>query len=162
MKRILSLVAFTALLLASAPECKAVAFTTLINFSGVCADCEGNGLGTLEVTGFTPGSPFTLTLSNFVSFSYAGTDILPPFTITSPTTAEGLIGPGFPGAYDVIIEDSLFSFQSTISGFWSIGEPSRDFGFVSAYNVAIPEPSAFGMMAAGFAGLLAAVRRRRA
>lgn len=140
--------------------------TTSISFDGTCSDCSGHGLGTLVVSSFTPGSPFTLTLSNFVSFSYAGTNRQAPFVINSGnvTSATGTLGPAFPGPYTVnILSNSLsVQFQSSTSGAWSISNPGvNDFGSASnfALTAATPEPSSIALFAAGLACL--GLRRRR-
>ena len=90
------------ILLAIVESCQAAQ----IYFIGVCGDCEGNASATLTVTGFDPANPFTLTLSKFVSFSYAGTDLVPPFVIdsTNVTNVSGSLGPTYPRAYDVRID----------------------------------------------------------
>src|SRR6266567_4182978 len=82
------------ILLAIVESCQAAQ----IYFIGVCGDCEGNASATLTVTGFDPANPFTLTLSKFVSFSYAGTDLVPPFVIdsTNVTNVSGSLGPTYP------------------------------------------------------------------
>jgi|ERR1043166_8133731 hypothetical protein len=76
-------------LLAIVESCQAAQ----IYFTGVCGDCEGNTSATLTVTGFDPANPFTLTLSKFVSFSYAGTDLVPPFVIDSTNVTNVLGSP---------------------------------------------------------------------
>ena len=61
-----------------------------ITFTGVCSDCQGNGVATLTVTGFHPASPFTLTLSNLVSVSYAGANLVSPLSLTRLRKGDSL------------------------------------------------------------------------
>ena len=51
-------------------------------FSGTCGDCSGTATAELTLTGdYTLGA--SLTTSNFLSFHYDGTNLLPAFTINS-------------------------------------------------------------------------------
>src|SRR5438874_1133542 len=95
-----------------------------ITFTGVCSDCRGNAIATLTVTGFDPAVPFTLTLSDFVSFSYAGTNLLAPFVLdhSNVISVSGTLGTTYPHPYDVFIEAAVGtpSFASSIEGVWAL------------------------------------------
>ena len=153
------------ILLAIVESCQAAQ----IYFIGVCGDCEGNASATLTVTGFDPANPFTLTLSKFVSLSYAGTDLVPPFVIdsTNVTNVSGSLGPTYPRAYDVRIDAApgTPSFVSFADGQWALssGQGLDDLGTISSYSltpVSTPEPGAAFVGAGVLLLAIASIRRR--
>jgi len=145
------------------------AHATQIQFTGICSDCAGNALAILTVTGFDPSSAFTLTLDNFVSFSYAGTNLTQAFVIDSSNvqSVSGTLGPDYPHAYDVSIQANppTRSFASSAGGNWAIssGQGPDDVGASSFYSptaVATPEPGAALEVAGGILLLGVAMSRR--
>jgi hypothetical protein len=123
-------------------------------FSGTCTDCNsGNpsdpATGTLVLT----DNGATLSTSDFVSFTYNGTDLLAPFTISAGDPSIGVSGsiPSIlPGPADVIISNSVWQFESDSLGNWSIGNVSLgDFGSASTWSdTAVPEPNTIFMLGA--------------
>src|SRR5215469_17310633 len=109
MNSLKNLIAITLLLIGSASTvANAVPITTTtFAFSGLCDDCAGaligsgpfhaqnDGIfqsvtGTLVLQNFVPDVP--LNNSNFSSFTYNGSSILSPFTVTSGASITGVAG----------------------------------------------------------------------
>ena len=134
-------------------------------FSGACRDCfsgNGNGTGTLTVTG-TYSLGATLDLAHFVSFSYDGTDLIGPFTITAaqnPTITGGL-PTTLPNNSELHIFTSSAEFQTLISGFWCVGCANDDGNaYTFAPASATPEPASLGLLTLGFMGVALRLRKR--
>ena len=134
------------------------------NFTGACSDCyggHGNATATLTLSGYTLGSAFNA--SNFVSFTYTGTDLLPTFTITSLSPglmASGTLPSSLPGYANVSVSSSSYFFSSMSDGTWSAGRPILgDRGTVGTYS-ALPEPATMGMLGFGLLGVALLSRRR--
>jgi hypothetical protein len=134
------------------------------NFVGTCGDCTGFGDATLVLSGtYTLGSP--ITVSNFVSFAYAGTNLLPAFTINS--SSPGLFVSGnlpntLPGTANLTIDGGTEGFNSNISGAWTAGALA-DHGVSSNWSVpatSTPEPATTGSLGLVLAALILLVRRR--
>lgn len=119
------LLALVAVICLHATQAHAIAvnnvFTTF-EFTGQCSDCNGSAAAQLEVRNYIDGT--SLTATNFVSFTYDGTNLLNPFTITAAnlTGISGSVGPGLPGSFTVAIESLSLNlqFQSNINGTWSV------------------------------------------
>jgi hypothetical protein len=162
----------TVLLLALAAPARASVSSTTYQFTGECFDCAGQGVAQLTLTGYTPGND--ILVSNFVSFTYDGSNLIDPFTIThsdivGPDTGfiSGVLGPAFPGIYSVTLDkfSSNELFQSYGEGFWCAGfSCSDDVGDKGIWSVAsslpIPEPGSLALLGASLAAV--GVRRRRA
>ncbi|HTS29949.1 MAG TPA: hypothetical protein VMH81_28955 [Bryobacteraceae bacterium] len=143
---------------------------TEITFTGVCSDCKGDAVATLSVTGFSLGTVFDLTLDDFMSFHYLGTDLTSPFTIdkSDVSSVSGSLGPTFPGSYGVELVPTtigLRSFSSLADGSWGVssGQGQDDFGSASSYSLAptsVPEPAAMQLMALVFLAVSCLARRR--
>ena len=138
---------------------------TQFTFTGVCSDCAGSAIATLTVTGFTPGLAFNLDLSDFVSFSYAGTNLRGPFVITASDdpTVFGSLGPAFPNPYLVHVEipSTPSGFDSELDGSWAVADQGiDDQGASSSWDVATPEPATAAI--AGFGVLALAMISRYA
>ncbi len=147
--------------------------TVTFNWTGICADCTGTATGTLQLAGtYTLGTP--ITTSNFVSFTYNGTDLLGGFTITAPSFVEGMIS-NLPGQNDFFLIGGQVEFgtgaYSPQGSSWCAGGPfgscsaPQDYGSTSVTNSSVysqatgtPEPGTFYLLAAGGAALL--LRRR--
>jgi hypothetical protein len=140
------------------------------NFFGDCSDCTGQGHALLTLSGYTLGTAVNTT--NFVSLTYAGSNLIGPFTITNADivaggSVSGEIGPPLPGAYNLFLFDNSSltrEFISNTGGFWCAGiSCNDDFGGNGVWSVAtsVPEPASVALLAAGVVGL-GAIRRKQA
>ena len=161
------------------------------SFYGDCLDCTlnsqpGQPMATLVLTiGYQPGSPIGNT--NFVSFSYVGSNLVDPYTVVpfNPDRSLGQFAAysiagamdGSPGPKSFLIEfDDGLRFESLSSGGWYTCAPgpskgyysgtcdylnNDDFGERGSWNQPIPEPGTYGLMALGLGVLGIAARRRR-
>ena len=167
---------------------------TTFDFSGACDDCAGayvnyfgaptdfyhargdnvfqNVTATLVLANFVPGN--ALTAANFVSFTYNGSSLLQPFTVTAGVTllsgrlaADGTIlspidlvwtPPGgalastLPG---VDLPCGVCDFFVLTDGHWYLGIPANDLGVNGAF--AVPEPATLAILG----GVLLALGARR-
>ena len=153
---------------------------TEITFTGVCSDCAGEAVAILSVTDFRPDTVFDLTLSDFVSFQYLGTDLVKPYTIDSSSvlSVSGMLGPALPGSYDieVLTTGARLNFLSFSDGSWELapsasGQGLDDFGATSCYSLGpcdslasapVPEPAAMPLLALVLGALSYSACRRRA
>jgi hypothetical protein len=129
--------------------------TITYNFSGTCQDCSGTATATLTVVGtYTLGT--ALSSSNVVSFTYNGTNLLGPFTMTpsSPNFYVNGSITNYPGTNNVTIQTSQSNssnFFSNTNGSWAVGNLS-DLGSVSIWGTpvsATPAPSSGILLALG-------------
>jgi MYXO-CTERM domain-containing protein len=98
--------------------------TTTFNFSGRCSDCSGTATASLVLVGsYTLGTP--ITSSNFVSFTYNGTNLTGPFTYTPSSTNFSVSGSmtNIPGAnaFYVVGSNAGVYFDSVLNGNWNVG-----------------------------------------
>lgn len=98
--------------------------TITFNFSGTCTDCSGTATAALVLAGsYTLGTP--ITSSNFVSFTYNGTNLTGPFTFTPSSSNFNLSGSmtSIPGANAFFVQGGSNSvyFNSGLNGNWSVG-----------------------------------------
>ena len=132
------------------------------DFAGICSDCTGIGAGELVLNNYSLGT--AIDSSNFVSFTYDGTDLLPAFTIMSgqEVLISGSISEPLPGAETFLLFGSDQYFSSSSSGFWCVGNGClADFGLnhvwsaVDATSNTVPEPMTFALLGGGLLGLAA-------
>ncbi len=156
------------LALAAAQRSSALISTTTYNFSGTCQDCSGTATATLTVVGsYTLGT--ALSSSNVVSFTYNGTNLVGPFTITPSSPSFFVRGSitNYPGQNNVAISSSVSgtsNFFSSTTGNGGIG--LSDHGIASIWGTAVPAtpaPSTSILLVLGLAMLagFSLWRRRR-
>ena len=110
--------------------------TITFTFSGTCTDCSGTASASLVLAGsYTLGTP--ITSSNFVSFTYNGTNLTGPFTYTPGTPNFMVSGsltniPGANALY-VLANNDIF-FTSGLNGNWSVGQ--TDLGTAGTWSMA--------------------------
>jgi hypothetical protein len=150
----------------------ASASTISYDFTGACSDCyggSGNAYGTLVLSAtYTPGSP--ITTSNFVSFTYDGTNLLGPFTITNSSpdlSVSGSIPSVLPSAatvsIDAVVNETFLEFNTNTDGAWSVTNPPTDMGTLSSWSAvstSAPEPGTSGLLGLGLIAALVLGRRR--
>jgi len=138
--------------------------TETFTFVGKCSDCSGTGNATLVLSDYTLGTD--LLNSNFVSFSYAGTNLQSAFIVTSSDISYffGKINAALPGYENVYLQTSSITFQSINNGQWCVGpDCGSDQGSLGTWSEAItpaPEPAAIALVGSSVLGLAAARRRR--
>lgn len=93
--------------LAASGSAQAVALpstATTYDFSGTCSDCNGTGRAHLTLENYTQGNP--IDISNFVSFSYEGTNLLGAFAFSGQGSIQGIEGmlpPSLPSGANFMI-----------------------------------------------------------
>jgi MYXO-CTERM domain-containing protein len=98
--------------------------TTTFNFSGTCSDCSGTATASLVLAGsYTLGTP--ITSSNFVSFTYNGTNLTGPFTYTPSTVNFSVSGSitNIPGSNAFVVAggNNSLDFITNTNGTWFVG-----------------------------------------
>jgi hypothetical protein len=96
---------------------------TTFTFHGTCSDCSGTATATLVLSNYTLGQ--AITGANFVSFTYNGTNLQVPFTITA-STLQSVSGSmtTIPGAntFEVVASNlNEIEFESQVNGSWFCG-----------------------------------------
>lgn len=165
-----------ALLVASwGAQAVAVVNTTTFNFSANCVDCaegaqqEAYGVTAhLTLQNYVQGN--SIQSSNFVSFTYDGSNLLPGgFTITSDTLNDinGSIPLSLPDEANFYIEGNGFYFASYVGEGWNTGTSfvptlvNLDFGNSHTWSgaTAVTEPASLALVGLGLLGLAGARRR---
>ena len=190
LKKVLGLAAGLVLAFSAATSAQAaISINTNFYFDGACADCTAPGGGSTTVTGTLTLSNYTasdaITLSNFVSFTYNGSNIVDPFTAEAggPNAAYFVSGsmtnvPGF-NDFLVVFADGLY-FQTFSGGGFNLcaSGPSgyyanecQSYQFVPAdtgrpanWNnqprQGVPEPGSLALVGLAITALAIARRRR--
>ncbi len=137
------------------------------SFTGTCTDCTGQGIGTLTLQNYTPGT--ALTTANFVYWSY-NSNLLPNYFIDSVSHLSGSIG-AVAGHDNVVFYNANFTkqFTSQSNGNWCTGNSClADIGTNGTFSPAgtsspspTPEPMTLSLVGTGLAAL-ASLRKRRA
>jgi hypothetical protein len=157
-------------------EVKARADMIMFEFTGVCADCSGTGVGELILSNYTPGQ--NITNSNFVSFSY--TSNLFSYSVGFTPWGDqlgaisGMLGSGWGSFIDIVAWGLLVDLQDvptppivfvvSPSGNWCVGvNCGEDNGPASSWDVvgAVPEPANVIPVALGVSAICLYRRRRQ-
>jgi hypothetical protein len=130
------------------------------DFAGVCIDCGGE----LADAALTLSGNYALgdNISGyFVSFTYDGTDLTSPFTITDQQNylAFGVFT-SLPGPAEIYIGVGNKDFTSHPGGNWSVDSPQADIGRAGVW-AQTPEPASLLLLGPGLLGLTIAARKLR-
>jgi len=153
-----------------APHASAISISTqTFEFTGACIDCTGTATASLVLQNYTLGNG--ITNSNFVSFTYNPTDLIPAGYVISTAlnnfeSINGVIPANLPGVANVSILGVVYYFNTDVSGNWETGVAllNNDFGVNGAWspqNTGVPEPSAVVLMGSAALALLGVRRGRR-
>ena len=129
-------------------------------WSGLCSDCTGTATATLTLHTYLQGTPILST--NFVSFTYDGTDRAGAYTIlpAALSSIAGNIPLSLPSVADfqIVSSGALPTFATHADGSWVLG--NDDFGASSSFSPA-PEPASYALVAGALVLLATATRGPR-
>jgi hypothetical protein len=143
-----------------------MASVSVYEFTATCTDCS-NPLGILTLDNYTPGT--ALSTDNFVSFVYTSSVFQTPLTFTHVYLISGSLPENGPATAAFIDLSSAsvpdYIFATWAAGNWSLGRDTSILDYGPSHNfalqAAVPEPSTWAMMIAGFAGVGFMAYRRR-
>lgn len=133
------------------------------DFTGQCFDCAGTVDAELVLApDYALGA--AITMSNFESFTYDGSNLLAPFTITlaEVTSISGSMPTNLPSTANFQLASAAHNFSSLADGNWVV-DFHEDQGMTHLWTAAAsaPEPGAFSMMGLGCLLAFAASQFRR-
>jgi hypothetical protein len=151
-----------------------------IKFVGDCTDCAGQATATLVLKNFSlDGVNPNLQNNNFFSFTYDGSNLFYPYTLTSDVSLSGNLtrgasnGPGLVGVNGNFSISGLsfayirWVFTATPQGSWAVSAPGggapEDYGTNAVFTspTAVPETASWAMVIAGFGLIGGTLRRHR-
>ncbi len=135
------------------------------DFTGTCSDCSGTVSGVLQLENYTDGAQ--IGASNFISFTYNGSNLFNPYTLNSEAYLSGTLGTSnssdsfFITGYDA--NNIFVGFNSTeASGIWSTGiQQPADTGTNAVWSQVnvISEPGSLALVGIGILGVTASRRK---
>lgn len=173
MKRYLAAVAIVLSLFSGGVSASVISSVTQFTFSGVCTDCNQNeslpGFGQpataqLFLKNYTLGEQ--ISLGNFSSFHYDGTDLFTAFTVntTDVTYIDGSMSSAS-GFENFRLYSNNYFFNSYSTGSWFVGDIGSidDFGtqgtFTTSDASSVPEPAPLALFGIGLLGFIASRRK---
>lgn len=141
----------------------AVGINQTFDFTGQCFDCRGTVDAELVLTSdYAIASP--INLADFVSFTYDGSNLLSPFTITAAevTSISGSMPADLPSTANFQIASSAHNFSSLTDGTWVV-DFTEDQGMTHVWSAgaAAPEPGTWMMFGSGLLLVITGSRLRR-
>jgi len=151
------------LLLLFAGSAHAIEKGTTFYFYGKCKDCKGTAEAQLTLGDYTLGESIDST--DFVSFTYDGTNLLAGFTITSSESpyVTGKINGPLPAAEHFYVSHGDSNFLSLSDGSWYVDFADTGSSSVwSASPTGVPEPATLTLIGTSLIGMRFMRRRRGA
>jgi hypothetical protein len=159
-----NLIVLAILVTIGAASASATIAVQVYTFTGECADCTGDGTGTLILlAGYALGTP--LSAEDLVSFNYSSS-LIPDLSIHNDPTEEisGILPVGL-GPANISISGEDGSFTTSTDGTWSAFNPPADFGTNGIWSTSsatsTPEPAALPVIGICLAGVVFFHGRRK-